>query len=186
MNILKRIFCIIPLLLTICACSGIKVSQDYDQEYDFSKLNTFAWKPNESNEYGITNNDLLDNRIRSAITNNLLAKNYTQTDSGKPDFFISYHVTVEQKVSNSNVSGGISLGRSSAGRYGSIGISTGSRARVYNQGTLLIDVTDAASSKLVWRGNSSQPVSEHSDPDKSTALINDTVEKVLSQFPPKL
>ena len=76
-------------------------------------------------------------------------------------------------------------GRSSRSRYGSIGISTGSQVRTYDQGALLIDVTDVGNNKLVWRGISTQSVSEHSDPDKSTALINETVEKVLLQFPPK-
>ena len=185
MNNIIRTVGIIFILLTIHSCSGIKVSEDYEQGYDFSALKTFTWKPNENNEYGITDNDLLDKRIRSAIQNSLLAKNYIQIDSGVPDFFISYNVTVEQKISNSNVSGGISLGRSSAGRYGSIGISTGSRARVYNQGTLLIDVTDTVNNKLVWRGIGAQSVSEYPDSEKTTALINETVEKLLSQFPPE-
>jgi hypothetical protein len=65
-------------------------------------------------------------------------------DSGKPDFYISYHLTVKQVISSSNVSGGFSVGRSSSGRYGSIGMGTGGQVRAYDQGTLLIDVTDVA------------------------------------------
>jgi hypothetical protein len=184
MKVAIRIVWIIFFLFTINACSGINVSQDYEQGYNFSKLKTFAWKPNENNEYGVTDNDLLEKRISTAIQNNLLAKNYKMIDSGVPDFYISYHVTVEQKISNSNISGGVSLGRSSRGRYGSIGISSGSQVRAYDQGTLLIDVTDVENDKLVWRGISTQSVSEHSSPDKSTALINETIDKVLLQFPP--
>ncbi|NOQ88961.1 MAG: DUF4136 domain-containing protein [Gammaproteobacteria bacterium] len=185
MKIIIRSFWIVFALITIQACSGIKVSQDYEQDYDFSGLKTFSWKPNENNEYGITGNDLVEKRIRAAIQNNLLAKNYTQIDTGKPDFYISYHVTIEQKISSSNVSGSVSLGRSSRGRYGGIGISSGSQVKAYDQGTLLINVTDVENNKLIWRGISTQSVAEHSDPDKSTVLINETVEKVLSQFPPK-
>ena len=167
------------------ACSGITVSQDYEKEYNFAGLKTFAWKPNEDNAYGVKDNDLVDKRIRSAIENNLIAKSYRLVDSSNPDFFTSYHLTVEQKITSSGVTGGVSIGRSSYGRYGGVGMSTGSQVRAYDQGTLLIDVTIPLGDKLVWRGISTQTVSEHSSPDESTVRINETVEKVLAQFPPK-
>ncbi len=182
--ITKRIFFSAFTLMFLQACSGITVSQDYEKEYHFSTLKTFAWKPNEDNGYGIENNDLVDKRIRTAIENNLLTKSYRLVESYNPDFFISYHVTVEQKITSSDVSGGVSMGRSSRGRYGSIGMSTGTQVRAYDQGTLLIDVTIPLGDKLVWRGVSTQSVSEHSSPDESTVRINETVEKILAQFPP--
>lgn len=186
MKIVTRAVWTIFILIGMQACSGIKVSQDYDQGYNFSELKTFAWKPNENSEYGITGNDLIKERIITAIEKNLLAKSYIQIGSGKPDFFISYHVTVEQKISSSGASGGIALGRSSRGRrYGGVGISSGSEVEAYDEGRLLIDVTDVASNRLVWRGISTQRVSGHSTPEKSTALINETVEKMLLQFPPR-
>ncbi len=172
-------------LVILQACSGIKVSQDYEQGYDFSKLKTYAWKQNDNKEYGLIDNDLMDQRIRTAIENNLSARQYAQIDSGKPDFYISYHMSVEQIIHSSNVSGGISVGGSSSGRYGRIGIGTGGRVQSYDQGTLLIDVTDSSSNKLIWRGTSTQSVSQHSDPEKITQSINETVEKTLLQFPPK-
>ncbi len=172
------------ILITLQACSGITVSQDYEQGYDFSKLKTFAWKPNDDSQKQNAANELIDKRIRKAIVTNLSAKQYKQIDSGKPDFYISYHVTVKQKIRTDNVSGGVSIGRSSHGRYGSIGIGTGTQVHAYDQGTLLIDVTEVANNKLVWRGISTQAVAGHSDPQKSTAVINETVEKMLMQFPP--
>ncbi len=128
---------------------------------------------------------MVDKRIRTAIVNQFSAQQYTHIDSGALDFYISYHLTVEQKISSRNVSGGVSIGRGSLGRYGSIGISTGTQVDTYDQGTLLIDVTEAASNKLVWRGISTQMVSEHSDHEKSTRQITEAVKKMLAQFPPK-
>ncbi len=172
-------------LVILQACSGIKVSQDYEQGYDFSKLKTYAWKPNDNKEYGIVDNDLMDQRIRTAIENNLSARQYVQIDSAKADFYISYHMSVEQIIQSSNVSGGITIGGSSSGHFGRIGIGTGGRVQTYDQGTLLIDVTDSSSNKLIWRGTSTQSVSQHSDPEKITQSVNETVEKTLLQFPPK-
>lgn len=185
METVKRIF--VPVFFAFLgqACSGIQVSQDYDQNYDFSGLKTFAWKPDDNHEYGYKGNELVEERIKASIQNTLIAKHYNFVDAEKPDFYTSYNVTVEQKISNRNVSGGLSVGRSSRGRYGSVGISTGSQVQAYDQGTLLIDVTDVANNQLVWRGISTQSVSEHSSPEKSTVLINETVEKILLQFPPR-
>ncbi len=185
MRTVARMSCFVFVLFLLQACSGIQVSQDYEQGYDFSGYKTFTWKHNDDNEYGISDNHLMDKRIRTAIVSAFSAKQYTRIDSGKPDFYISYHMTVEQVISSSNVSGGFSIGRSSYGRYGGIGVSTGSQVRAYDQGTLLIDVTDAAKDELIWRGISTQAVSEHTNPEDSTQMVNETVEKMLAQFPPK-
>jgi hypothetical protein len=102
-----------------------------------------------------------------------------------PDFFVSYNVAVEQKITTSGTTGSISLGRSSYGRYGSVGMSTGSQVRAYDEGTLVIDFIKPVQDKLIWRGVSTQSVDKHASHDKSTVIINETVEKMLKQFPPK-
>jgi hypothetical protein len=181
----KRIVLIGLVSFFLQACSGITVSQDYEKEYNFAGLKTFAWKPNDDKSYGVKDNDLVDKRIRIAIETNLLAKSYRLVDSYTPDFFISYHLTVEQKITSSGMTGGVSIGRSSYGRFGGIGMSTGSDVRAYDQGTLLIDVTIPLGDKLVWRGVATQSVSDHTSPEESTVRINETVEKILAQFPPK-
>ena len=183
-NLIRYIF-LVAIVNFLASCSGVKVSQDYEQGYNFAALKTFAWKPNENNEYGLKDNELVDKRIRTAIVDQLTAKSYVMVESTKPDFFISYKLTVEQKLSSSGASGGVSLGRSSHGRYGGVGMSTGSQVRAYDQGTLLIDITDPKEDKLIWRGVSTQTVDEHSSPSKSTVIINETVEKMLKQFPPR-
>ncbi len=184
-TITKRVLFSAFILILLQSCSGITVSQDYEKEYNFTGLKTFAWKQNTDNSYGVENNDLVDKRIRTAIENTLLAKSYRLVDSSTPDFFVSYHLTIEQKITNSGMSGGVSIGRSSRGRYGGVGMSSGSDVRAYDQGTLLIDVTIPLEDKLVWRGISTQSVSEHTSPEESTVRINETVEKILAQFPPK-
>ncbi len=187
MKLIVQNFLCVLVLTGLQACSGITVSQDYDQNFRFSGLKTFTWKSNVNNEYGLRDNDLVDSRIRKAVEDGLSAKGYRYIDSEKPDFYISYHMTVEQKISNNNVSGGIAVGRGSYGSYGGIGvgIGSGSTVRAYDQGTLLIDVTETASGQLVWRGVSMQIVSEHSSAEKTTEMVNETVAKILEQFPPE-
>jgi hypothetical protein len=166
------------------ACSDIQVSQEYIPDYYYSSLKTFTWKPNGNQAYGVKDNDLVDERIRAAIENTLIAKSYTKVDTYTPDFFISYYVTVEQKVSDRKVSGSVSLGRSSQGGYGGVGISVGGQPRDYKKGTLLIDVTIPVGNRVIWRGSSIQPLAEYISPEEATVIINETVEKILQQFPP--
>ena len=180
-----KVICFACCLAMLQACSGITVSQDYEQGFDFSSYKTYAWLSEEEGKFGVQDNDLIDHRIRDAMVMNFDSKGYQQVDEGKPDFYISYQMSVEQRVSNTNVSGGIAIGTGTYGRVGGIGITTAPQARVYDQGKLHIDITDAGTGDLVWRGLSTQQVSQHSEPDKMTEIINETVAAVLEQFPPK-
>ena len=184
MSSLARLTSICSFLI-ISACSGIPVSQDFEQGFDFSNLQTFAWDANEDGQWGIaSSNELVDRRIRSAIESTLTSRRFSQADAAKADFLVFYNVVVDQRIRSNNVSGGVSIGRSSRGRHGSIGISTGSQIRTYEQGTLLIDVIDVANDKLVWRGSSAQALPDLSDPQRLTDHINATVAAILEQFPP--
>jgi len=184
MRVIRRCWIVLMLVL-LQACSGIPVSQDFERDFDFSGLRTFAWDLNEDNQWGVAgSNELVDRRIIAAIENTLTAQQFSQVDREKADFLVLYNVEVDQRISSSNVSGGVSMGRSSRGRHGSIGISTGSQVRTYEQGTLLIDVVDVASDKLVWRGVSAQALPDLSDPQRLTDHINNTVAAILKQFPP--
>lgn len=184
MKVIRSCWIVLTIIL-LQACSGIPVSQDFEQGFDFAGLKTFAWDANVENQWGLAgSNELVDRRIRGAIENSFTARQFSQVDSVKADFLVLYNVVVDQRISSSNVSGGVSVGRSTRGRHGSIGISTGSQIRTYEQGTLLIDVVDTASDKLVWRGVSSQALPDLSDPQRLTDHINATVVAILEQFPP--
>ncbi|MBT8120766.1 MAG: DUF4136 domain-containing protein [Gammaproteobacteria bacterium] len=177
---------ILVLLATIAisACNSIPVSQDFEQGFDLSGFKTFSWRSNDDNSWGL-DNELVDRRIRNAIVNTLTSKQYTLEQTDTPDFFVSYNLVVEQRVTGSNLSGGVSMGRSTRGRSASIGLSTGSQVRTYERGTLLIDIHDAASNLHVWRGVSAQALPDLTDPERLTAHINATVEAILKQFPPE-
>lgn len=181
----KKVLLLCSIAVLIQSCSGITVSQDYEQSFDFSSYKTYSWLSEEKEKFGVQDNDLVDHRIRDAMVKNFDSKGYQRLDEGKPDFYVSYQMSVEQRVSNTNVSGGIAIGRGTYGRMGSVGITTAPQARVYDQGKLYIDVTDATTGNLVWRGLSTQQMSQHSDPEKMTEIINETVAAVLEQFPPK-
>jgi hypothetical protein len=51
-------------------------------------------------------------------------------------------------------------------------------------GTLTIDIEDASTGQLVWRGTGEKSVSNTSKPEKRTKKVNHEVEKIFRNFPP--
>ena len=133
------------------ACSGIRVTTDYDPSADFSDVRSYAWFDERSGVQGdradVTS--LLDRRVRSAVDAELQRKGIARVDKSAAKVLVSYHLGVETKLDVNTVNTGYGYGR--YGRYG--GISTTTTVREYQEGTLLIDVIDPSSKQLVWRGS---------------------------------
>ena len=178
---------ILTVLVIVFGCSGIQVSQDYDLLRDFSGLKTFAWQSVTQKKTGDVrvDNPLLDTRIRKAVDRFLLEKGYQKVSQGTPDFYVGYQYTIRSKIRSDSVRTGAVFGVGSYGRHGGFGVSTGSDIREYDEGMLVIDIIGAGSGDLMWRGTSTGYVSQHSDPEKTTKNVNETVEKILAQFPPQ-
>jgi hypothetical protein len=183
---------LLPLLIAALAvamgCTGVRVSQDYDPEADFARLQGYAWQTDKDTTNGnpLADNPLLQERIRNAVEQTLAAKGFRQVARGEADFLVKHRYQVRQKVGSENVRTGIGIGTGGSGTFGGIGVSTGGGVREYNEGTLVIDIIDAGTGELLWRGMGSREVFTHSDPEKTTRAVNETVAKILQPFPPAM
>ncbi|MCP3954407.1 MAG: DUF4136 domain-containing protein, partial [Desulfobacterales bacterium] len=72
----------------------------------------------------------------------------------------------------------------SRGGFGGITIGTGSTVTYYDEGLLIIDLTDTQGT-LLWRGKGTRFLPEHTDPEKTEKVYSELVEKILEQFPPE-
>jgi hypothetical protein len=86
----------ISILGALVACSGISVNQDFAPGIDFQSYQTYAWMPNQGATRG--SNDLADQRIRSAVEGQLRAKGFRPAPSGDPDFYVGYHLILDEEV----------------------------------------------------------------------------------------
>jgi hypothetical protein len=177
----------LTFLAFLAGCSGIEVSQDYHMTADFSNLKTFDWHLAKQKKTGDlrVDNPLLDSRIRKAVDRSLAQKGYERIIKGIPDFYVGYEYAVLTRIRSERVRTGIGLGFGGSGSFGAIGIGTGSDVRDYDEGMLVVDITDTKNKKLLWRGTGTRRVSRHSDPKERTKEVNQTVEKILAQFPPQ-
>jgi hypothetical protein len=57
--------------------------------------------------------------------------------------------------------------------------------RTYDEGTLLIDVLEPGSQRLLWRGVGRAEVHRISDPAKREERLREAVAKILERFPPE-
>jgi hypothetical protein len=151
-------------------CSTITVNQDYDTNYDFSKLKSFGFLP-------ITENSGIDqinaNRIKDAILTNLSARGYTPSEQA--DFGIALYFSTKTKTSVQDYGYGYGYGH-----WGMRDVEVSQ----YDEGTLVIDFIDIAQKELVWRGSGTGVVSGNASTEERTTKINNAVTQILAQFPP--
>jgi uncharacterized protein DUF4136 len=165
------------------ACSGVRVTTDYDPSADFSGVRSYAWFDERSGVQGdradVTS--LLDRRVRSAVDAELQRKGLARVDKGAAKIVVTYHLGVETKLDVNTVNTGYGYGR--YGRFGGVGGTT-TTVSEYQEGTLLIDMIDPSSKQLIWRGSGQARIRQSSTPEDREKRINEAVKQILADFPP--
>ncbi len=105
-----------------------------------------------------------------------------------PDFYVNSHLSTEQKLDVRTMNRGY-VGGPHGRRWGGAGWGgagwTETYVDQYEEGTLLIDFVDTAARRLVWRGSGTRRLSRDPQPDRVTKRVNEAVDEILGQFPPK-
>lgn len=173
-------------VLALSACSSIEVSQDFSPSMDFSRLQTFDWMPEPPRTRDTrVDNDLVDRRFKIALEEVLETKDFRKVDSGRADFRVGYHLTLDQEVDYQTLNTYWGGGWRYGGLYGPTVGTTTVQARAYTVGTLIIDVFDVESQELVWRGSGEGRVSDDDmSPEERQRRVTEAVSRVLDQFPP--
>ena len=152
-----------------------QVKTDYDRAADFAHYKTYSW------EHVKTKDPLLVDRIENAVNAVLAARGWTQVESGGDVSIVAVQLTSNQESLNtfySGFGGGWGWRRFGGGGFGEATTTT----ETYKVGTLVVDLFDAKTKKLLWRGSSSDTLSDNSD--KNIKNLNKGVDKMFRQFPP--
>ena len=147
-----------------------QVKTDYDHSTDFSQYKTYSWEKVQ------TKDPLLVDRIKDAVNSALTAKGWTLVPSGGAVEVFAIETTKDQQ-SLDTFSNGFGGGR----RWGGFGDAT-TTVETYKVGTLVVDLFDAKTEKLIWRGSASDTLSDKAD--KNTKNLDKGVSKMFQQFPP--
>ena len=179
----KRLFAAtIALVVAPILLLAQSVSYDYNKGANFASFKTYQQK--DGTKVG---QQLIDDRITAAIDTELAAKGLTKA-TANPDVYVVYHVAFDKQKDISTFSSGY------GGGYGPYGYgwgggwgggTTSTQVRDILMGTLVIDMADAKSKQMVWRGMGVKEVDTTAKPDKRDKSITNAVNKIFKNYPPK-
>jgi hypothetical protein len=120
----------------------------------------------------------MNRRIISAVDHWLIAKGLTPAPPALADVAVSVHVATKERYTLQTFYDGWPPG------WGFSGWGTATTEVIpFVEGTMVVDVFDAKTKRLVWRGVATDTIS--SDPQKNTKRIEKAVEKMFRKnFPP--
>lgn len=175
MKLHKTTLVLVGLVLSLAsALLGQQVKTDYDRGANFGQYKTYSW------EQVKTKNPLDVDRIKNAVNTALQAKGWAQVDSGGDVSVVAMEITRQQQTLNTFYDG---FGGGWGWRgFGDLGESTTS-TDTYTEGTLVLDLFDAKTKKLLWRGASTDTISNNSE--KNIKNLDKGVQKMFHDFPPK-
>jgi Domain of unknown function (DUF4136) len=148
------------------------VKTDYDHGANFSQYKTYSWEKVQ------TKDPLLVDRIKDAVNGALTAKGWAQVGSDGDVSIVAMEITQNQQTLNTFYDG-FGGGWRWGGGFGDATTTT----ETYKVGTLVVDLFDTKTKNLVWRGSSSDTLSNN--PDKNTKNLDKGVQKMFAHFPPE-
>jgi hypothetical protein len=161
------------MLLLATAVLGQHVKTDYDRATDFSRYKTYSWEKVQ------TQDALWVDRIKSAVNSDLAAKGWTEAPSGGDVAIVAIEMTRNQRTLNTFYNG---FGR--GWRWGGGFGDATTTVDTYKVGTLVVDLFDAKTKKLIWRGSASDTLSDKSD--KNIKNLDKGAQKMFDHFPPRV
>lgn len=172
----RIVFALMGIVFLIAGTSWAQqVKTDYDRSADFGQYKTYSW------EQVKTKDPLWVDRIKTAVNAALAEKGWTQVDSGGDVSICAMEITHEQQTLNTfydGFGGGWGWRRFGGGGFGDATTTT----ETYKVGTLVVDLFDTKTKQLIWRGTSSDTLSNNSN--KNIQNLDKGVEKLFKQFPP--
>jgi len=189
---------VVLLLLCLSACTSYNYYTAAINKTNFSNYHTFAWMPPANNGNKRMQNGVADAKITDAATQDLVSKGL-QLSQRNPDLIVNYTTKVGQGAYTTYYYGypgwgpgwGWGLGWGWGGRWGwarpyyYYGSSfaygpTYAEEGHYKEGTLIIDLIDSHTHKIVWRGFGVGEV--HRNPEKTIEDLPKVVDGILSQL----
>ena len=172
MKLQKAMFALTAMMFLLAGKSSAQqVKTDYDRSADFSHYKTYSWEKVQ------TADPLWAGRIKEAVNAALTAKGLTPVESGGDIAVVAIEMTKNQQTLNTFYDG-FGGGWRWGGGFGNATTTVDN----YKVGTLVVDLFDAKSKQVIWRGSSSDTLSDKSD--KNIKNLDKGVQKMFDHYPP--
>lgn len=161
----------------LAGCATMNVSSFTARGVDFTQMKTYAWGPEAQLATGdprLDNNPFFQARIQDGVERHLAGRGFEKASAGAADIVLHYHASIRQRL---DVSGADE-------RYG---YCEDCSVEVFDAGTLTVDIVDARTNRLIWRGWAERSLEGLVDnQDLFEEQIDKAVERIMAQLPPTL
>ena len=182
----------------LVACTGVPVSTDFNTDYDYAAVSSYAWLPRpepEGDDVKSTElyNDLSHQRVKAAVDQQFRARGYELVDnSDEASVLVTYHLGLEDKTRIDSFGSWYThfgyypcyhcVGRPGFGppyfHDDDLWV------REYTENTLIIDLVDPKTKQLLWRGSAKRNQPRLESPEERRLFVLETVTAILDHFPP--
>lgn len=185
------------VLWWLSGCSSTpSVVTDYDTAFSFGELESFrveATERDDPNSLLISPftlmhlQRLIEQQLQDRYELVQEASDEEQEASGETtaDFLVRYHIVTEDRLDVRNHDPRFGFGLYGYGPWYRYSYTPGPQARVYRQGTLVIDVVRARDEQPLWRGVSEQRLADSLTPQERRERLSAAATEILSRFPPE-
>lgn len=166
--------------VVVAACAAtMNVSSYVQRGLDFTQYRTYDWSPADALPTGDPRFDkdpFFQDHMQGAVERHLVTRGYQRVASGTPDLLIHYHASITQRID---------VNRSDREHGYCYDESCSVRVVDFEAGTLVVDLIDARTNRLVWRGWAQESLGDMLDnPDHMARRIEEAVSRILAQLPP--
>ncbi len=197
MNKFRSLVFGVLVVVLLFGCADLPINTDYAVDYNFSQINSYGWLPGPEAKGGsatdLHNTELMHVRYVAAINQQLGLKGLQLRNAAdKPDVLVVYHLGSKDKT----VVDSFGSWYSHFGYYpcyhcdhrpgfGHMHFHESDLwVREFTEDSVVIDIIEAESRKMLWRGSVQriQPVLQ--TPEERNAYVSETVAAILAAFPP--
>jgi len=162
---------------TACSSVPLRAGSDYDPAYDFALYRSYSWdEPDErpTGDARLDENPFFLHRLHAAIHWELATRGIGFGDES-PALVVHHHASVRDRVD-------VFEADRNAGYTSDYG--EGTQVIQYEEGTFLVDIADARTQDVLWRGWAVLDLSKAlDDPEVMRQQIDDAVAKMFETFP---
>ena len=150
-----------------CASATMSVGSHVERGLNFGQYRTYDWAPADAVPAGsprFEKNAFFEDHFEGAVERQLARKGFERVTSGTPDLLVHYHATLDPR-----------LGRDPIDH---------AQVAYYDMGTLVVDIIDARTSRLVWRGWAQEPMNDVlGDRDRLAQTVSESVTRMMEGLP---
>ncbi len=164
----------------VAACTRAELQHEFDPGVDFSGYRTFAWITPREGAFTQARRPQVDSAIRGAVEEALMEKGFRKAEGDEADLLVAYHAGLDRVMDTQNLNT----------YYGDpwvIGTrwSETSYVRQYQEGTLVIDISDRRESRLIWRGAAQARLRGDETVQEIEKKAREVARDILKPFPPR-